>query len=76
MGKAAETDGFQKEGQDHRKPVREPGVDNEGEKAGGKACSRGQARSNLEPLWSAAAFAFSGGGETDFAARKMLGQPA
>ena len=75
MGKAAETDGFQK-GQDHRKPVREPGVDNEGEKAGGKACRRGQARSNLVLLWSAAAFAFSGGGETDFAARKMFGQPA
>lgn len=28
------------------------------------------------PLWSAAAFAFSRGGETDFAAKKMFGQPA
>ena len=32
MGKAEETDSVQKEGQDHRKPVREPGVDNEGER--------------------------------------------
>ena len=32
MGKAEETDSFQKEGQDHRKPVREPGVDNEGKR--------------------------------------------